>query len=299
MANRNKHTRSTEIHMGFQIAPMIDVVFVIMLFFMVMAGQVQKEQELKLKLPGRAVASEEVEAIEETQIRVLESGDVLLNDEPMGAPGDAKLVEMTATLIRLKQASDEDEKHEDDCDHQALSAQAVPDGRGVEVDVRHGLEHVPLRLPHEGRLQAVEHGEAKRHEEHDDDDSRDDELGQPERDLTVWQDELAERREQEEPCEPPHQTEQHAADEALKEHPRGQAARQVEEQQRMQHVQARGAAREAIGDQAEHRSDHSALRPRSGRAQPQDDEHHEVRRPSVQPPGLSNEEVHAQAHQSR
>ena len=97
MANRNKHKRSTEIHMGFQIAPMIDVVFVIMLFFMVMAGQVQKEQELKLKLPGRAVASEEVEAIEETQIRVLESGDVLLNDEPMGAPGDAKLVEMTAT----------------------------------------------------------------------------------------------------------------------------------------------------------------------------------------------------------
>lgn len=107
MANRNKHKRSTEIHMGFQIAPMIDVVFVIMLFFMVMAGQVQKEQELKLKLPGRTVASEEVEAIEETQIRVLESGDVLLNDEPMGAPGDAKLVEMTATLIRLKQASDD------------------------------------------------------------------------------------------------------------------------------------------------------------------------------------------------
>jgi biopolymer transport protein ExbD len=107
MASRNKRKRSTEIHLGFQIAPMIDVVFVIMLFFMVMAGQVQKEQELKLKLPGRAIASEEVEAIEETQIRVLESGDVLLNDEPMGAPDDARLVEMTATLIRLKQASDD------------------------------------------------------------------------------------------------------------------------------------------------------------------------------------------------
>ena len=36
---------------GFQIAPMIDVVFVIMLFFMVQAGDRQVETELKMKLP--------------------------------------------------------------------------------------------------------------------------------------------------------------------------------------------------------------------------------------------------------
>ena len=39
-------------NMGFQIAPMIDVVFVIMLFFMVMAGAVKVEHELKTALPG-------------------------------------------------------------------------------------------------------------------------------------------------------------------------------------------------------------------------------------------------------
>ena len=39
---------------GFQIAPMIDVVFVIMLFFMVMAGAVKVEHELKTTLPGNA-----------------------------------------------------------------------------------------------------------------------------------------------------------------------------------------------------------------------------------------------------
>jgi len=37
---------------GFQIAPMIDVVFVIMLFFMVMAGAVKVEHELKTTLPA-------------------------------------------------------------------------------------------------------------------------------------------------------------------------------------------------------------------------------------------------------
>ena len=42
---------------GFQIAPMIDVVFVIMLFFMVMAGAVKVENELNTQLPGTASTS--------------------------------------------------------------------------------------------------------------------------------------------------------------------------------------------------------------------------------------------------
>ena len=37
---------TNEGNFGFQIAPMIDVVFVIMLFFMVMAGAVKVENEL-------------------------------------------------------------------------------------------------------------------------------------------------------------------------------------------------------------------------------------------------------------
>ena len=44
---------------GFQIAPMIDVVFVIMLFFMVMAGAVKVEHELKTTLPGNVDTAKE------------------------------------------------------------------------------------------------------------------------------------------------------------------------------------------------------------------------------------------------
>lgn len=98
---------SNEIHLGFQIAPMIDVVFVIMLFFMVMAGQVQVEQELNLKLPGQVQNSESPpEAIEETQVRVMETGDILLNEEGIGSPEDTRLNELASTMIRLKQSSD-------------------------------------------------------------------------------------------------------------------------------------------------------------------------------------------------
>lgn len=93
------------IHMGFQIAPMIDVVFVIMLFFMVMAGQIQVEQELNLKLPGTIAADSPPEAIEDTQIRVLETGEVLLNDDPIGEPADLKLQSLSVTMLRLDESS--------------------------------------------------------------------------------------------------------------------------------------------------------------------------------------------------
>jgi biopolymer transport protein ExbD len=93
------------VHLGFQIAPMIDVVFVIMLFFMVMAGAVQVENELNLKLPGTIAPDAPVEAIEETQIRVLDTGDVLLNDDLMGDGGDEKLINLSATMIRLNESS--------------------------------------------------------------------------------------------------------------------------------------------------------------------------------------------------
>jgi len=94
-----------EIHLGFQIAPMIDVVFVIMLFFMVMAGQQQVENELNLKLPGSIPPEGPVEAVEETQIRVMETGEILLNDDPIGEPGDSKLKALAETMVRLADSS--------------------------------------------------------------------------------------------------------------------------------------------------------------------------------------------------
>jgi len=106
MSKKPRRRRSSDTHIGFQIAPMIDVVFVIMLFFMVMAGKVQKEHELNLKLPGSMAPDAAVETVEETQINVLESGEVLLNDELLAEPGDQKLNQLKATLIRLKASSD-------------------------------------------------------------------------------------------------------------------------------------------------------------------------------------------------
>jgi biopolymer transport protein ExbD len=93
-------------NLGFQIAPMIDVVFVIMLFFMVMAGAVKVEKELNTTLPGTADGGN-VDFVDEQIITISDGGEVALNDEPMdeGSKGH-ELPQLAATLMRLKQASE-------------------------------------------------------------------------------------------------------------------------------------------------------------------------------------------------
>ena len=87
---------------GFQIAPMIDVVFVIMLFFMVMAGAVKVERHLSCQLPGQIETAKEVPFADEQVVQITANGDVLLNEEPMGAPADKTLQNLRNVLMRVK-----------------------------------------------------------------------------------------------------------------------------------------------------------------------------------------------------
>ena len=93
-------------HLGFQIAPMIDVVFVIMLFFMVMAGAVKVERELNSKLPGSVETSGPTDFVDEIIIEIAENGEVTLNDEPMDTPTSKDMPQLRDRLRRLKQGSD-------------------------------------------------------------------------------------------------------------------------------------------------------------------------------------------------
>ena len=109
MSSHNHRTvESDNVNLGFQIAPMIDVVFVIMLFFMVMAGAVKKEMELKSQLPGVAPASPDApqEMPDEIIVGVEETGVITLNEEEFDTPTDKNLPNFTATLKRLKQEAD-------------------------------------------------------------------------------------------------------------------------------------------------------------------------------------------------
>ena len=90
---------------GFQIAPMIDVVFVIMLFFMVMAGAVKVEHELKTTLPGNDETANETEIPDEITIGVSENGQITINEDPVGTPQDKTLDGLFNEMTKLKQAA--------------------------------------------------------------------------------------------------------------------------------------------------------------------------------------------------
>lgn len=81
-----RRTSANHPDMGFQIAPMIDVVFVIMLFFMVMAGDVKKEISLATKLPGPPDPTPTPVDIDTLQVAVSETGSLSLNGDPMTKP---------------------------------------------------------------------------------------------------------------------------------------------------------------------------------------------------------------------
>jgi biopolymer transport protein ExbD len=89
---------------GFQIAPMIDVVFVIMLFFMVMAGAVKIEFELKIKLPGDpAETTAPQEAPDELTISITEAGQVAINENNVDKPDSKTLRELFGEVSKLAQ----------------------------------------------------------------------------------------------------------------------------------------------------------------------------------------------------
>lgn len=99
-------TNINEGNLGFQIAPMIDVVFVIMLFFMVMAGAVKVEKELNTQLPGTAETSSTTDFVDEQIITISDSGEIALNEEPMDSAKSTDLPQLKGTLMRLKQNAD-------------------------------------------------------------------------------------------------------------------------------------------------------------------------------------------------
>lgn len=99
---RRRHSADTGGDLGFQIAPMIDVVFVVLVFFMSLTAAVKIEAELNSKLPGTASTSAAVEFPDEQIIGVDVNGQVMLNDDPIDAPADPSLPRLNDALQRLK-----------------------------------------------------------------------------------------------------------------------------------------------------------------------------------------------------
>lgn len=91
--------------MEIQMTPMIDCVFLLLIFFMVSTTFYRQEADIGFSLPGVAEQSEPIEIPDEQIIVITADGRVFLNDLEYDAPNVAELPELTKTLIRFRETA--------------------------------------------------------------------------------------------------------------------------------------------------------------------------------------------------
>ena len=87
-----------------EITPMIDVVFLLLIYFMLLP--LQQEADIAIKLPSKTPPAENLELPSEHIIDVFPNGLVLLNGAPMDGNEDRIMQRLTTTLTRLRISSD-------------------------------------------------------------------------------------------------------------------------------------------------------------------------------------------------
>ncbi|HAV14352.1 MAG TPA: hypothetical protein DCX06_12800 [Opitutae bacterium] len=87
------------------IAPMIDVVFLLLIYFMVASTMERQEADLSFQLPGAVEQEEPLELPDEQIIEIRDDGQVIVNEYPYDAPAASRFDELAAMLTRFRKAS--------------------------------------------------------------------------------------------------------------------------------------------------------------------------------------------------
>jgi len=101
---RRKSNRFLEADDKFEITAMIDVVFLLLIYFMFLP--IQQEADLGISLPSSVPPVENLELPTEQYVLIRPDGEVLLNGEEMGAGNSHELPELRERLALLKATSD-------------------------------------------------------------------------------------------------------------------------------------------------------------------------------------------------
>ncbi|HAY99385.1 MAG TPA: hypothetical protein DCY38_01155 [Opitutae bacterium] len=97
--------KKAEEKIGVPIAPMIDVVFLLLIYFMVASTLEQQEADLSFQLPGSVEQDEPLDLPDEQIIAIREDGQVMVNDYPYDSPELERYQELAAMLTRFREAS--------------------------------------------------------------------------------------------------------------------------------------------------------------------------------------------------
>ena len=89
-----------------QIAPMIDVCFLLLFFYIITSKPVKPEADMSMTLPGTVAQEESLDIPDEQRITIQGNGQIVLNDLALDRPDDKHLPALLATLKRFKESSD-------------------------------------------------------------------------------------------------------------------------------------------------------------------------------------------------
>ena len=101
--NLNKILEDEKVQL--QIAPLIDVVFLLLIYFMVTASLVKKEADISFMLPATVTPSEPITLPIEVQIEIDAEGDVAIEGMIFDR-NDRDLEKMIVSLLEFRAAAD-------------------------------------------------------------------------------------------------------------------------------------------------------------------------------------------------
>jgi biopolymer transport protein ExbD len=85
---------------------MIDMVFLLLVFFLVSAKPIKPETDVGMNLPGTVPQEEALEMPDEMRIEIQPAGDVAVNDVVVDKAGSKELPQLVAMLVRFRQANE-------------------------------------------------------------------------------------------------------------------------------------------------------------------------------------------------
>ena len=90
----------------FSMAPLIDMTFLLLIYFICTCSLIMPEADLGIRLPGMVAQATTVDMPDEQIVEVCENGQVFLNDREFDSATATDLPELLRTLLQYKAASE-------------------------------------------------------------------------------------------------------------------------------------------------------------------------------------------------
>lgn len=94
----NLRSRATPVHPGIQLAPLVDVLLLLLIFFLLTWNAARNENELDVKVPKASAAKEHTAPIGDVVVNVKSDGNVVVNRRTLSTE---ELTELLKGLVQL------------------------------------------------------------------------------------------------------------------------------------------------------------------------------------------------------